>query len=73
MPESKTSFESLTLDIDVKEVLTRLSVLMKKPQAAIVNGYFSDMYPALVGLADALEDAENKERFTAFSQNVRYG
>ena len=34
---------------------------MKQPQASIVNGYLRDMYPLLVGLADALQDAENKK------------
>ena len=36
-------------------------MLMKQPQATIVNGYLREMYPLLVGLADALEDAENKK------------
>jgi hypothetical protein len=60
MPSQKPRL-NLTLDNDVKEVLSRLSFLMKQPQASIVNGYLRDMYPALVGLADALEDAENKK------------
>ena len=60
MPSQKPRL-NLTLDNDVKEVLSRLSVLMKQPQASIVNGYLRDMYPALVGLADALEDAQNKK------------
>ena len=60
MPTQKARL-NLTLDDDVKEVIARLSVLMKQPQASIVNGYLRDMYPALVGLADALEDAEKKK------------
>ena len=62
MPSQKPRL-NLTLDDDVKEVLSRLSVLMKQPQASIVNGYLRDMYPALVGLADALQDAENKKAY----------
>ena len=61
MPSQKPRL-NLTLDDDVKEVLARLSMLMKQPQATIVNGYLREMYPLLVGLADALEDAENKKK-----------
>ena len=60
MPSRKPRL-NLTLDDDVKEVIARLSVLMNEPQASIVNGYLRDMYPALVSLADALEDAQNKK------------
>ena len=48
MPSQKPRL-NLTLDDDVKEVLSRLSVLMKQPQASIVNGYLRDMYPRFGG------------------------
>lgn len=60
MPSQKPRL-NLTLDDDVKEVLARLSMLMKKPQASIVNEMLRNAYPTFVGLADALEDAEKKK------------
>ena len=60
MPSRKPRL-NLTLDDDVKEVIARLSVLMNEPQASIVNGYLRDMYPALVDMANAIEDVQNKK------------
>ena len=60
MPSRKPRL-NLTLDDDLKEVLGRLSVLMKKKKKRIVNEMLRNAYPAFVGLADALEDAEKKK------------
>lgn len=52
---------NLTLDDELKEVISRLSRLMGKPQSTLVNEFLCQMYPALLDLANALEDIENKK------------
>ena len=60
MPSQKPRI-NLTLDNELKDVLSDLSELMGKPQATIITDFLIEMYPALVGLRDALIDVRDKK------------
>lgn len=60
MPSQKPRV-ALTLDDDLKNVIADLSDLTGKPQARIITDFLIEMYPALVGLRDALIDVRDKK------------
>ena len=60
MPSQKPRL-NLTLDDEVLETITRLARLLGKSKAGMVNELLVDMMPALVDMANAIEDVQNKK------------